>query len=139
MSKENGQVTVGLVVTFMVAGVLVIGLLLGMAFGCKEYTRYQGRQDSKNALARAEYEKKIKIEEARAARDSAGLLAEAEIERSKGVAKANAIIAGSITPAYLRYYYISQLAEVEHLGGKIIYVPTEAGLPVLEAGRLGSP
>jgi regulator of protease activity HflC (stomatin/prohibitin superfamily) len=119
--------------------VIVFALLIGGVAGCKEFGRYQYRQDAENNLKRAEFEKKIKVEEARATRDSAGLLAEAEIERSKGVAQANKIIAHSITAEYLRYFYIQQLSEVEHLGGKIIYVPTEAGLPILEAERLSQP
>ena len=119
----------------LVALTLSIFLLIGGAFGCKEYNRYQGRQDAKNDLVRAQSTRKIKVEEAIAARLSAVELAKAEVERSKGVAQANSIIANSITPAYLRYFYIQQLAEVEHAGGTIIYVPTEAGLPILEAGR----
>lgn len=119
----------------IVALALTIGLLIGGAFGCKEYSRYQGREDAKNDLIRAESTRKIKVEEAKAAKLSAVELAEAEVLRAGGVAKANAIIADSITPAYLRYFYIQQLAEVEHAGGTIIYVPTEAGLPILEAGR----
>lgn len=127
---------IGVGVLAFVALAVSAALLVGAAAGCKEFQRYQRRADSENNLKRAEFEKKIKIEEARATKDSAGLLADAEITRSKGVAEANKIIAGSITPAYLRYFYIQQLTEVEGLGGKIIYVPTEAGLPILEAGRL---
>lgn len=123
----------------IVALALTIGLLVGGAFGCKEYSRYQGREDAKNDLVRAESTRKIKVEEAKASKLSAVELAQAEVLRAGGVAKANKIIAGSITPAYLRYFYIQQLAEVEHLGGKIIYVPTEAGLPILEAERLSQP
>lgn len=87
-------------------------------------------------LYRAGVEKRIKVEEAKAVKDSAEQLRIAEITRARGVAKANEIINDSITPSYLRYFYIQQLSEVEHLGGKIIYVPTEAGLPILEAGRI---
>lgn len=90
-------------------------------------------------LYRAGVEKRIAVEQAKATRDSAVQLKAAEITRAEGVAAANKIINNSITPAYLRYFYIQQLAEVEHLGGKIIYVPTEAGLPILEAGRLNQP
>lgn len=133
------MLTPGNVALGFVAVALSIGLLIGGAFGCKEYARYQGRQDARNDLIRAESTRKIKVEEARAADLSADLLASAEIKRARGVAKANEIIANTITPAYLRYYYISQLSEVEHLGGKIIYVPTEAGLPILEAQRLSQP
>lgn len=87
------------------------------------------------ALYKAGVEKRIKVEEARATKDAAIQLAQAERERAKGVADANKTIAGSITPEYLRYFYIQQLAEAQQLGASVIYVPTEAGLPILEAGR----
>lgn len=112
--------------TWAVAVVILFGLLLG---GCAVVK-------PKYNLYRAGVEKRIKVEEAKAVKDSALQLKAAEITRAEGVAKANEIINDSITPAYLRYFYIQQLSEVEHLGGKIIYVPTEAGLPILEAGRL---
>lgn len=108
---------------------LVIVVTLAFVGGCAVIK-------PKYSLYKAGIEKRIKVEEAKAQKDSAFQLAQAEIARSRGVAKANKIIANSITPAYLRYFYIQQLSEVEHLGGKIIYVPTEAGLPILEAGRL---
>lgn len=130
------MLTISNVFAGFVAVILAIALLFGGAFGCKEFSRYQHRQDAKNDLIRAQSTRKIKVEEAIASRLSAKELKEAEITRAEGVAAANNIIAGSITQNYLRYYYISQLSEVEHLGGKIIYVPTEAGLPILEANRL---
>lgn len=75
--------------------------------------------------------------EATAKRDAAKMLAEAEIERAKGVAQANRIIGDSLTnnEAYLRYLWVQSLAEGK---SEVIYVPTEASLPVLEAGRLGA-
>ena len=40
---------------------------------------------------------------------------------------------GSITPAYIQYLWVRQ--QNANTNNKIIYIPTEAGLPVLEAGR----
>jgi prohibitin 1 len=56
--------------------------------------------------------------------------AEIEIERAKGVAQANEIIAGSITEGYLHYRFIEGLNDGNT---EVIYVPTEANLPILEA------
>jgi hypothetical protein len=136
----------GAVVASELAWGRVIGTVLGsillftvLFFGCgasyKSYNRYQKRADSKNALWRAQYEKKIQVEDAEGQRLAATKLAAVEIERAKGVAEANRIIAGSLNEQYLRYFYISTLSKVENSGGRIIYVPTEAGLPILEAGR----
>ena len=58
----------------------------------------------------------------------------AEIERAKGAAEAIRIENGSITPAYIQYLWVRQ--QNAQTNNKIIYIPTEAGLPVLEAGRV---
>lgn len=82
-------------------------------------------------LRQQEWEKKIAIEEARAVLESSTLKAQAEVERAKGVAQANAIIADSLkgNESYLRYLWIDKLSD----NPNVIYVPTEAGLPILEA------
>jgi regulator of protease activity HflC (stomatin/prohibitin superfamily) len=58
--------------------------------------------------------------------------AEIEIARAMGVAKANEIIAGSITEGYLRYRWVEGLQKSDM---QVVYVPTEANLPVMEASR----
>lgn len=59
--------------------------------------------------------------------------AEIEVARAQGAAKSNEIIAGSITDGYLRYKWIQGLQDKDNL--TVIYVPTEANLPIMEAGR----
>ncbi|WP_209021126.1 hypothetical protein [Allopusillimonas ginsengisoli] len=88
-------------------------------------------------LAQATANRRIQVEEATAARDSAVMLAEAEVSRAKGVAEANRIVAEGLggPEGYLRYLYIEGLKQAQNAGAQIIYVPTEAGLPILEAGR----
>ncbi len=61
--------------------------------------------------------------------------AEIEVARAEGAAKSNQIIAGSISENFLRYRWIEGL---QHGQMEVIYVPTEANLPLLEAGRLKS-
>ncbi len=58
--------------------------------------------------------------------------AEIEVARAEGVSKSNKIIAGSITESYLRYLWVDSLRTNQK---EIIYVPTEANLPIMEAGR----
>lgn len=90
-------------------------------------------------LYRANTEKQAAIAEAKARRDSAVYLSEAEIERARGVAEANKIIAQSISDEYTRWLYVSNLAELaEKSGATVVYVPTEGGVPVLEAGRIAA-
>lgn len=122
------------IVTLAVVGLFIaFALIVGAAAGCKEYGRYQKRADSKNNLWKAQYDKKIQVEDATGKKMAAVHLAQVEIERAKGVAESNKIIARSITPEYLRYHYINTLAAGG--AGKVIYIPTEAGLPILEAGK----
>lgn len=58
--------------------------------------------------------------------------AEIEVAKADGIAKSNSVIASSITDSYLRYKFIEALSTGEH---DVIYVPTEANLPILEASR----
>lgn len=123
-----------------VAGIVVvsIGLVLLGLWGCPKQHVYSERMVGEAELARATYNRQTKVREAEAIKESAHLLAEAEVERARGVAEANRIIGHSLkdNEAYLRWLYIEGLKE--HKGEQIIYIPTEAGLPILEAGkRLG--
>ena len=114
--------------------IIILGGLvwLGM-WGLPRYRLYKQDLVGQANLRQQEWEKKIAIEEARAIKESATLKAEAEVERAKGVAEANKIIADSLkeNEAYLRYLWIDKLADNQN----VIYVPTEAGLPILEAGK----
>lgn len=116
---------------FLLGTVLLIGA--GMA-GLPLYGVWQQGLAGQSELARAEYNRKIAIQEAAAKKDSAVMLAEAEVTRAEGVAKANQIIGNSLkgNEAYLRYLWIDTLAKDDK---QIIYVPTEAGMPILEAGK----
>lgn len=84
--------------------------------------------------AQAEQNRRITVLEAEAKLEAAKSLAAAEIERAKGVAQANEIIGKSLkdNEAYLRWQWIQNL---ESGNNSVIYVPTEAGLPILEAGK----
>lgn len=58
--------------------------------------------------------------------------AEIEIARAKGTAQSNLIVGGSITPGYLKYLWIQGMQTNQM---QVVYVPTEANLPILESGR----
>jgi regulator of protease activity HflC (stomatin/prohibitin superfamily) len=96
---------------------------------------YIQENDGKAELAQADFSKQVKVQEAIAAEESAKHLANAEVLRAEGVAKANKIIGDSLknNEGYLKYLYIEGLKE--RTGAETIYVPTEAGLPILEAGH----
>ena len=58
--------------------------------------------------------------------------AEIEVARARGIAEANEIVAGSITDNYIKYKFVEGLNSGNT---EVIYVPTEANLPILEATR----
>lgn len=115
--------------------VLVIALLCLGLVGCPKYNVYSQQMDGKAKLAEAQSSRQIKTLEAKAAMDSAKDLAAAEVIRAQGAAKANAILQNSLggPEGYLRYL---QIQAYENSKAQLIYVPTEGGLPVTEAGRL---
>lgn len=120
------------------AGLLLIGLVgLGM-WGCPQYNVWQQGLAGQAELARAEQNRQIRINEGKAKAEAAAFEAEAEIARARGVAEANQIIADQLggPESYLRYRYILMLEETGGKGRETIYIPTEAGIPILEAGRM---
>ena len=109
-------------------------LLLGGFVGCPYYSVWQQEMSGKAEFAKAEQNRKIRIEEAKANLEAEKLNAQAEIERAKGAAEAIKIENGAVTPTYIQYLWVRQ----QNLSGentKVIYIPTETGLPMLEAGR----
>jgi len=116
-------------------GVAVV-LLLGWMIGYPQYRVYSQRLAGEAALAEAQSSRQVAILEARAKKESAISLAEAEVIRAQGAAKANQILQNSLggPEGYLRYLQIQALEESK---ASLIYVPTEAGLPMTEARRLG--
>jgi hypothetical protein len=117
------------------AGLFFLLLIATWLWVGPNYGVYQQRLSGEAELAKAEYSRRTAVVEAQAKLDAASKLAEAEVMRAQGVAKANQIIGQSLkdNEAYLRYLWIDKLDSTR---GQIIYVPTEAGLPILEAGRL---
>lgn len=120
----------------IVATTLSITLLC--MWGCPNYQVYQQNLEGEAELARATQNRQITIQEALAKKESAHNLAEAEIIRAGGVAKANAIIGESLrnNESYLRYLWIDNMDKTQN---QVIYIPTEGGLPILEANRLKPP
>ncbi|MDR0368780.1 MAG: hypothetical protein LBH82_06535 [Bacteroidales bacterium] len=115
--------------------VLGVAIIFGLMFGMPMYNVWQQEMTGKAEFSRAEQNRKIKVEEAKAEKESATFRAEAEIIRAEGVAKANQIIGGSLkdNKDYLTYLWIQALYDESN---SVIYVPTEANLPILEATRI---
>jgi regulator of protease activity HflC (stomatin/prohibitin superfamily) len=124
---------------FTIGSVIVVGVLIAIVLiGFPTYNVYSKQMAGKAAYEEAVQNRRIRVLEAQAALDSAKLTASAEIERAKGTNEANRIMAQSLggPENYLRWSYINMLQETAGKGDRqVIYLPTEAGMPILEAGR----
>lgn len=120
----------------LIIGAGVIGLIIMIVvlmFAIPPYRVWSQEMAGKAEFAKAEQNRRIKIEEAKANLEAEKLNAQAEVERAKGAAEAIQIENGSITPTYIQYLWVRQ--QNASSDNKIIYIPTEAGLPILEAGK----
>jgi len=123
---------------WILAGIIAVIATVAVGLvGCPQYSVYEQRLTGEAELARAQQNRQIAVNEAQAKKDAAVLLAEAEVERAKGVAAANQVIANGLkgNDEYLRYLWITEVAAVTHGDKTVIYIPTEANMPLGEAGK----
>ena len=128
MKNQNAFIDPG-VALVAIGGVAIIGLIF---VGGPLYNVWQQSLSGKAELNKAEYTRQVAVLEAQAKKDSAQQLADAEVIRASGVAKANQIIGNSLKDnrEYLQYLYITGIEEGSQKGNVTIYVPTEGGMPV---------
>lgn len=134
MNEDRSTVKVAAWASFAILG--VVALVFGCIAAAGAIRVWWAEQAGRSEYAQAEANRRIAVLEAEAKMQAARSLAGAEIERAKGVAEANKIIGESLRghESYLRYLWIMAL---EHAQGRtVVYVPTEANLPILEASRL---
>ena len=124
--KEIYKVIIGAIVCLVLAGAMCVAI--------PYYNVWRKEMDGRAQFAEAEQNRKIKIEEAKANLEAEKLNAQAEIERAKGAAEAIRIENGSLTPSYIQYLWVRQQSDLNNK--TVIYIPTEANLPLLEASRL---
>jgi regulator of protease activity HflC (stomatin/prohibitin superfamily) len=128
MTRNSGFIDPA--VALVAVGVVVVGGLIFI--GGPQYNVWQQSLAGKAELQKAEYTRQVAVLEAQAKKDSASQLADAEIIRAQGVAKANQIIGDSLKDnrEYLQYLYITGIEDGAKNGNVTIYVPTEGGMPV---------
>ncbi len=107
----------------------ILLIILYMAL-MPRYRVWSQEMRGKAALAEAEQNRKIQIEEARANLEAQKLNSQAEIERARGMAKSIEIENGKLTDKYIQYLWVRN---IDKMDGEKIYIPTEANLPLLEA------
>lgn len=134
LNYNNGQ---GEIAWISLVSVILLLTIAGCLFGWPHYGVFTQRKEGEAQLAHAQASKEVAVAEAKAKMESADYLAQAEVKRAEGVAKANKIIGDSLkgNTDYLKYLWITELAGRD-INKTVIYIPTEANLPVLEASRL---
>lgn len=124
---NGGQISFSVLVAILLLGLVVLGL-----WGCPQYSVYSSRKEGEALLAHSVAAKEVAVNEAKAKMESAVMLAQADTLRAHGIARSNEIIGQSLTPSYLHWFWIDNIDK----SNNVIYVPTEANLPIMEASRL---
>lgn len=111
-----------------VGGFLVLALIGLTLWAWPTYRVWSKGMNGRAVLREAEFEKQIMIETAKAEVEAAKLRAEAIALMGEAAQK---------YPEYRQQEFIAAFAEAVQSGAidQIIYVPTEANIPITEAGR----
>jgi len=122
-SKQRGEVMAGVVVAL--ASMIVLAVVM---VGWPLYTVWTAEQSGRATLARAEQTRQTLVIQAQAEKDSAILRAQAISIVGEASQK---------YPEYRQQEFIGAFAEALKEGkiDQIVYVPTEAMIPILEAGK----
>lgn len=128
MEKTN---PVKLMLLIALGVVLTLGILFGGMITYRHYQVWAMGMSGKAKLAEAEQSRKIQVEQARVEKESAVYRAEAIQIVGK---------AAKMYPEYRQQEYIGAFAEALKEGNieQIMYIPTEAGIPILEATRISN-
>lgn len=110
-----------------------LALIISILTFYPRYRVWSQEMEGRAEFAKAEQNRRIKIEEAKANLEAERLNAQAEIERAKGAAEAIKIENGSLSERYIQYLWVRQQSNLNDK--TVIYIPTEGNLPILEATR----
>jgi hypothetical protein len=117
--------------------VVTVIFTAGYLAGCPRYKVYSQSMRGQADFREAEINRRIEVEEARAREEALMLIASGEAEREQIKADATKYAIDTVGkalsdhPEYLRLHWVNEIAGGD---GERIYIPTEAGMPILEAG-----
>ena len=135
MEKKNiGIVVFGVILVF----IMVVSSLM---FGLPRYNVWQQEMAGKAEMAKAEQNRRILVEEAKAKLEAEKLNAQAEVERAKGMAEAMKLENGTLNETYNQYLFIRTLEKLADKGDlpQIIYIPSNGLLPVMDVNKSVKP
>lgn len=122
-----------------VIAILIIGLIgvAALMFGLPVYNVWQQEMAGKAEMAKAEQNRRILVEEAKAKLEAEKLNAQAEIERARGMAEAMRVENGTLNETYNQYLFIRTLEKLADKGSlpQIIYLPSEGMIPVMDLNK----
>lgn len=122
------------IISLAVFGLVVIVALM---FGVPTYRVWQQEMAGKAEMAKAEQNRKILVEEAKARLEAEKLNAQAEVERARGMAEAMKIENGTLNTTYNQYLFIRTLEKLADRGNlpQIIYMPSNGLVPVMDVAQ----
>lgn len=109
-------------------GLTLLSLIVAMMAGCPQYNVYSARMKGEATQAESQGARQALVSQAQAEKDAAQLRADAVKIMGQ---------AAKDFPEYRQQEFIGAFAEAMKDGKiqQIIYVPTEAGIPITEAGK----
>ena len=120
---------------FIVLILIVLFIVIVAMIVLPQYNVWKRKLGGEALLREQEYAKQIVVEQAKAELESAKLLREAEVERSKGVAESMEIISQNLekNDNYLQYLAIqAQMKMAESPNHTTVYIPVGPnGLPLI--------
>jgi len=124
MHKQKGE---GEIAIILVIVLLAISFIIALFFGLPVWHVWKSEKSGQALFAQSESGRRVLVSQAEAERDAARLRAEAI-----GIVGA----AAKNFPEYRQQEFIGAFADaMKECHPTIIYVPTEAGIPIVEAGR----
>ncbi len=117
--------------------IILVVVIVALMFGLPKYNVWQQEMAGKAEMAKAEQNRKILIEEAKARLEAEKLNAQAEIERAKGMAEAMKLENGTLNETYNQYLFIRTLEKLADHGSlpQIIYIPSSGFVPTMDLSK----
>lgn len=121
----------------VIAAIVVIAAILVMMWGMPVYNVWQQEMAGKAEMAKAEQNRRILVEEAKARLEAEKLNAQAEVARAQGMAEAMKVENGQLNSTYNQYLFIRTLEKLAEKGDlpQIIYLPSEGMVPVMDLNK----
>lgn len=113
----------------------IIGFVASLMAIFPIYSVWAAHKSGQADLARARNEQQVQVAQAQGRLDAAELNKKAQVVEAEAISASVEKIGKALhnNAGYLQWQWIRMMEEQE--SGNVIYVPTEAGLPILEAGN----